>query len=111
MPSVGRTSLQSAQKSVALAVARELELGQRLAPRREARLLVAQHRSRAHSLEPQGPASREPRAQIILLVGDRGGRRREVPATLIAVANTVTEMRNVKHAYDEGILAKRGIDY
>lgn len=36
---------------------------------------------------------------------------RDASEALIGVANTVTEMRNVKHAYDEGILAKRGIDY
>jgi cob(I)alamin adenosyltransferase len=30
---------------------------------------------------------------------------------LVAVADTVTEMRNVRHAYDRGVRAKRGIDY
>jgi cob(I)alamin adenosyltransferase len=36
---------------------------------------------------------------------------REAPAALVEIADTVTEMRNVKHAYDRGIGAKRGIDY
>jgi cob(I)alamin adenosyltransferase len=36
---------------------------------------------------------------------------RDAPAELVAVADTVTEMRKVKHAYDTGVLAKKGIDY
>lgn len=36
---------------------------------------------------------------------------RDAPQTLIDIAHTVTEMRNVKHAYDQGIMARRGIDY
>jgi cob(I)alamin adenosyltransferase len=36
---------------------------------------------------------------------------RDAPAALIDIADTVTEMRNVKHAYDSGIVAKKGIDY
>lgn len=36
---------------------------------------------------------------------------RDAPAELIEVAHTVTEMRKVKHAYDQGIMARRGIDY
>jgi cob(I)alamin adenosyltransferase len=35
---------------------------------------------------------------------------REAPAGLIDVADTVTEMTKVKHAFDRGIRAKRGID-
>jgi len=36
---------------------------------------------------------------------------RDAPSALIEVADTVTEMRNVKHAYDRGVIAKKGIDY
>lgn len=36
---------------------------------------------------------------------------RDAPDALIEIAHTVTEMRKVKHAYDQGIMARRGIDY
>lgn len=36
---------------------------------------------------------------------------RDAPAELVAVADTVTEMRNVKHAYEAGIRASKGIDF
>ena len=36
---------------------------------------------------------------------------RDAPKELIEVADTVTEMRNVKHAFDRGVMARRGIDY
>lgn len=36
---------------------------------------------------------------------------RNAPDALIEVADTVTEMHKVKHAYDSGVLAKKGIDY
>jgi cob(I)alamin adenosyltransferase len=36
---------------------------------------------------------------------------RDAPQAIIDIADTVTEMRHVKHAYDSGIMAKRGIDY
>jgi cob(I)alamin adenosyltransferase len=36
---------------------------------------------------------------------------RDAPAALIDVADTVTEMRSIKHAYERGIAAKKGIDY
>lgn len=36
---------------------------------------------------------------------------RDAPPKLIDLADTVTDMRKVKHAYDSGVLAKKGIDY
>jgi cob(I)alamin adenosyltransferase len=36
---------------------------------------------------------------------------RDAPQALIEIADTVTEMRKVKHAYDHGVMARRGIDY
>ncbi len=36
---------------------------------------------------------------------------RDAPEALIAIADTVTDMREVKHAFQKGILARRGIDY
>ncbi|MFQ5522966.1 MAG: cob(I)yrinic acid a,c-diamide adenosyltransferase [Acidimicrobiia bacterium] len=36
---------------------------------------------------------------------------RDAPPALIDLADTVTEMRKVKHAYDRGVMARRGIDY
>ena len=36
---------------------------------------------------------------------------RDAPEPLVEAADTVTEMRNVKHAFEAGILAKRGIDF
>jgi adenosylcobyric acid synthase len=36
---------------------------------------------------------------------------RDAPAALVAVADTVTEMVKVRHAYDRGIKARRGLDF
>ncbi|MDK1018550.1 MAG: cob(I)yrinic acid a,c-diamide adenosyltransferase [Actinomycetota bacterium] len=36
---------------------------------------------------------------------------RDAPDELVEVADTVTEMRNVKHAFQQGIRAKKGIDF
>jgi cob(I)alamin adenosyltransferase len=36
---------------------------------------------------------------------------RDAPPALVDVADTVTEMVNVRHAFDAGVAARRGIDY
>jgi cob(I)alamin adenosyltransferase len=36
---------------------------------------------------------------------------RDAPDEIVEIADTVTEMRKIKHAYDSGIMARRGIDY
>jgi cob(I)alamin adenosyltransferase len=47
---------------------------------------------------------RAPRTSVVIT-------GRDAAPELIAVADTVTEMRKVKHAYDEGINAIKGIEY
>lgn len=49
--------------------------------------------------------TRRPDGVNIIITG------RDAPDALVEVADTVTEMRNVKHAFDAGIAARRGIDY
>ncbi len=36
---------------------------------------------------------------------------RDAPPELIEIADTVSEMRKIKHAFDAGLLARRGLDY
>jgi cob(I)alamin adenosyltransferase len=56
-------------------------------------------------------------AEVVGIIGERPESvnvvctGRDAPEALVAVADTVTEMRKVKHAYDTGVLAKKGIDY
>jgi cob(I)alamin adenosyltransferase len=46
-----------------------------------------------------------PAATNVILTG------RDAPAELVEVADTVTEMRKVKHAFDRGVRAIRGVDF
>lgn len=49
-------------------------------------------------------AARSPKVNVVAT-------GRDAPAALLDVADTATEMRVIKHAYDSGIVAKKGIDY
>ncbi|MBK9180209.1 MAG: cob(I)yrinic acid a,c-diamide adenosyltransferase [Acidimicrobiales bacterium] len=56
-------------------------------------------------------------AEVVAVIRERPPRvsivvtGRDAPGELVDVADTVTEMRSVKHAYERGIAAKRGIDW
>lgn len=55
--------------------------------------------------------------EAVDVIKDRPGRvsliltGRDAPESIIEVADTVTEMKKVKHAFDRGVMARRGIDY
>jgi len=51
-----------------------------------------------------GITERAPRTNVVIT-------GRNAPQELIDVADTATEMRKIKHAYDRGIGAKKGIEY
>lgn len=51
-----------------------------------------------------GIQNRSPRTNVVLT-------GRNAAPELVDLADTVTEMRKVKHAYDRGITAKKGIEY
>ena len=46
-----------------------------------------------------------PETMSLILTG------RDAPLEIIDIADTVTDMRKVKHVYDRGVMARRGIDY
>ncbi|HEX2064689.1 MAG TPA: cob(I)yrinic acid a,c-diamide adenosyltransferase [Acidimicrobiales bacterium] len=52
----------------------------------------------------EGVRRRAPRTNVVIT-------GRDAPPELVDVADTVTEMRKVKHAYDEGTKAIKGIEY
>jgi len=59
-------------------------------------------------LDPEKVAEalrRKPEMVHVILTG------RNAHPTLVELADTVTEMREVKHAYQKGILAQRGIEF
>ena len=59
-------------------------------------------------LDPEKVAEvlrRKPEMTHVILTG------RNAHPTLVELADTVTEMREVKHAYQKGILAQRGIEF
>ena len=51
-----------------------------------------------------GLQARAPKTNVVIT-------GRDAPAEIVDLADTVTEMRKVKHAYDQGIRASKGIEY
>jgi cob(I)alamin adenosyltransferase len=49
-------------------------------------------------------AGRWPRTNVVIT-------GRDAPPELVALADTVTEMTVVKHAYQQGVPARKGIEY
>ena len=49
-------------------------------------------------------SNRSPRTNVVIT-------GRNAPPELIEIADTVTEMTKIKHAYDNGIAARKGIEY
>jgi cob(I)alamin adenosyltransferase len=61
-----------------------------------------------HMLDPEKVADvlrTKPEMVHVILTG------RNAHPTIIDLADTVTEMRQVKHAYEKGVMAQRGIEY
>ncbi len=61
-----------------------------------------------HMLSPEKVAEvlrTKPEMVHVILTG------RNAHPTIIDLADTVTEMRQVKHAYEKGVMAQRGIEY
>lgn len=61
-----------------------------------------------HMLDPETVAAwlrQKPEALHVILTG------RNAHPALVELADTVTEMREIKHAYQRGIAAQRGIEY
>lgn len=59
-------------------------------------------------LDPEkvaGVLRRKPEMVHVILTG------RNAHPTIVELADTVTEMRQVKHAYEKGVMAQRGIEY
>jgi cob(I)alamin adenosyltransferase len=52
-----------------------------------------------------GLLARKPSRLSVIITG------RDAPSELIEVADTVTEMRAIKHAFDDGAPARKGIEY
>jgi cob(I)alamin adenosyltransferase len=53
----------------------------------------------------KGAIENRPSEQTVIVTGRNAHRE------LLAMADTVTEMQEVRHAFNDGVQARRGIDY